>query len=336
MSKLGGGSFRSVNAWSCAAAFATIASVTTAATAQVADYPNKPVTIVTPFGAGSGPDTVLRIVGEKLGRIWNQRVVVDNKPGGGGFIAIEQAKRAAPDGYTLLQLDSEHLAALPHLYKQRNFVPFESFDPVAGLFRTPFLIAVPAQSPWTSMNDLLAAAKVKPGVVNYGSWGVGSSGHLAAQQLEAQTGAGMQHIPFKDTSQLFASLGSGDVSWSFATIPSSQGIYKAGKLRYIAVATSKRIPQMPDVPTVSESGGPPNFEVISFVTLVAPKGVPQATLVKINSDIATVLRDPEVRARFDTFAFEPAIWSSDEIRAQTAAKSTVYGQLVQRGSIYLD
>ena len=307
-----------------------------AVSAQSADYPSKPVTIVTPFAAGSGPDAVLRLVSDKLGRLWNQRVVVDNKPGGGGFIAIEQAKRAAPDGYTLLQLDSEHVAALPHLYKSRNFVTLQVFDPVASLFRTPFFVAVPTDSKWKNMKDLIAEAKTKDGGVSYGSWGVGSPGHLGAQQLEALTGTHMQHVPYREVSQLFANVGSGEVAWSFASIPSSQGIYKAGKLRYIAVAAPKRVPQLPDVPTMAEAGGPAGLEVNSFVSLLTPKGVPAAVKAKINADVAKVIADPEIRARFDTFAFEPLAWSPEEITRNAEAKSKVYGELVKRGNISLD
>src|SRR5882762_8089359 len=125
------------------------ASAFAATLAQAAEpFPSKPVTLVTAFAPGSGPDAVLRLVADKLGKTWNQRVLVDNKPGGGGFIAIEAAKRAAPDGYTLLQLDSEHLAALPHLYKARHFDTLKTFEPVAALFRTPFLVAVSAESNW--------------------------------------------------------------------------------------------------------------------------------------------------------------------------------------------
>ena len=306
----------------------------TGAWAQAGDFPNKPVTLVTPFAAGSGPDAVLRLVSDKLSRLWNQRVVIDNKPGGGGFIAIDQARRAAPDGYTLLQLDSEHVAALPHLYKSRNFVTLQHFDPVASLFRTPFFVAVPTDSKWKNMSDLIAAAKAGP--VSYGSWGVGSPGHLGAQQLEALAGVQMQHVPYREVSQLYTNVGSGEVAWSFASIPSSQGVYKAGKLRYIAVATARRVPQMPDVPTMAESGGPPGLEVTSFVSLLAPKGVSPAIQSKINADVAKVIADPDIRARFDTFAFEPLAWSPDEIRRQAEAKSKVYGELVRRGNISLE
>jgi len=308
----------------------------TGAMAQAGDFPNKPVTLVTPFAAGSGPDAVLRLVSDKLSRLWGQRVLIDNKPGGGGFIAIDQARRAAPDGYTLLQLDSEHIAALPHLYKSRNFVTLQHFDPVASLFRTPFFVAVPTDSKWKTMGDLVAAAKAQPGQISYGSWGVGSPGHLGAQQLESLTGTHMQHVPYREVSQLFANVGSGEVAWSFASLPSSQGIYKAGKLRYIAIAAPQRIPQMPDVPTMAESGGPAGLEVNSFVSLLTPKGVPAAIRARINADVAKVIADPEIRARFDTFAFEPLAWSPEEIERNAEAKSKIYGELVRRGNISLE
>ena len=306
------------------------------ALAQGSDYPTKPVNIITPFAAGSGPDAVLRMVSEKLGRLWNQRVTIDNKPGGGGFIAIDQARRAAPDGYTLLQLDSEHVAALPHLYKSRNFVTLQHFDPVAPLFRTPFFVAVSSDSKWKNMADLIADARAQPDKIVYGSWGVGSPGHLGGQQLDALTGVRMQHAPYREVSQLFTNVATGDVPWSFASIPSSQGIYKTGKLRYLAVAAARRVPQMPDVPTMAEAGGPAELEVNSFVSLLTPKGVPAALQARINADVAKVIADPEIRARFDTFAFEPLTWSPQEIARQAEIKSKVYGELVRRGNISLE
>ena len=318
------------------AALAAAALVPAALAQGAGDFPTKPVTIVTPFAAGSGPDAVLRLVSDKLGKLWNQRVTIDNKPGGGGFIAIDAARRAAPDGYTLIQFDSEHIAALPHLYKSKNFVTLQHFDPVASLFRTPFFVAVSSQSKWNSMKDLIAEAKAHPGQITYGSWGVGSPGHLGGQQLDALAGLQMNHAPYREVSQLYANVGTGDVPWAFASIPSSQGIYKAGKLKYIAVAATKRVPQMPDVPTMAESGGPVGLEVNSFVSLLAPKGVPEAVKKKINADVAKAIADPEIRARFDTFAFEPLAWSPEEITRQAEIKSKIYGDLVKRGNISLD
>ena len=316
-------------------ALAALAAAGTAANAQ-GDFPAKPVTIVPPCAAGSGPDAVLRLVSEKLGKTWNQRVLIENKPGGGGFIAIDTARRAAPDGHTLLQLDSEHLAALPHLYKQRNFDPMKAFDPVASLFRTPFMVSVAADSPWKSVGDLVAAAKASPGKVTYGSWGIGSPGHLGGEHLESLLGISMQHVPYREVSQLYTSVASGDVAWAFASIPSSQGPYKAGKLRYLAVAAPKRIPQLPDVPTVAEAGGPAGFEVNSFVVLIAPKGLPPAVRAKINADVAKAVAEPDVKARFDAFAFETLAWTGEDIARHAEAKSKVYGELVRRGNISLE
>lgn len=306
------------------------------AEAQQGSFPSKPVTIVTAFAAGSGPDAVLRQVSEKLSKLWNQPVLISNKPGGGGFVAIESTQRAAADGYTLLQLDSEHLGALPHLYKSKGFVTLNTFDPVAPLFRTPFFVAVATQSKWQNMKDLVAAAKSAPSSVSYGSWGIGSPGHLGGEYLELLTGTEMTHVAYREVSQLFTSVGAGDVQWSFGSLPSSQGVFKAGKIRYIAVASAQRVPQMPDVPTMTEAGGPAGFEVNAFVVLVSPKGLANDIKAKINSDVLKVLADPDVKARFNTFAFETINWSPEEIRKNADAKSKIYAQLVKRKNISLD
>ena len=303
---------------------------------QGATFPTKPVTIVTAFASGSGPDAVLRQVTEKLSKLWGQPVLIQNKPGGGGFIAIESVVHVAPDGYTLIQLDSEHLAALPHLYKSKGFVTLNALDPVAPMFRTPFLIAVATDSRWQSMKDLIAAAKAEPGRVSYGSWGVGSPGHLGGEELGLLTNTEMTHVAYREVSQLFTSVGSGDVQWSLGSIPSSQGIYKAGKIRYLAVATAKRLSIMPDVPTVGEAGGPQGFVVNSFVSLLAPKGVAPEVKSKINADVIKVLSDPEVKARFDTFAFEGLTWTPEEIRKNAEIKEKTYQKLIERKNISLD
>jgi tripartite-type tricarboxylate transporter receptor subunit TctC len=318
-------------------AAATLASFGAPAWAQpVSNFPTKPVTIVTAFAAGSGPDAVLRQVSEKLSKIWNQPVLISNKPGGGGFIAIEATQRAAADGYTLIQLDSEHLSALPHLYKAKGYVTLNQFDPVAPLFRTPFFVAVPTDSKWQNMKDLISAASAAPNKVSYGSWGVGSPGHLGGEFVELLTKTEMTHVAFREVSQLFTSVGTGDVQWSFASLPSSQGIYKAGKLRYIAVAAAKRIPQMPDVPTVGEAGGPAGFEVNSFVSLLSPKGLPNDVKTKIHADVLKVLADPDVKARYNTFAFEAITWKPEEIRKNAEAKGKIYEELVKRKNISLE
>jgi tripartite-type tricarboxylate transporter receptor subunit TctC len=305
-------------------------------TVQAQGYPNKPVTITTAFAAGSGPDAVLRQVAEKLSRVWNQPVMVNNKPGGGGFIAMDAVQRLPADGYNLLQLDSEHLAAVPHLYKSKNFHTLSVFDPVATLFRTPFFITVATDAKWKDMKDLLADAKANPGKVSYGSWGIGSPGHLGGEEIELLTEADMTHVAFREVSQLYTSVASGDVQWAFASIPSSAGVFKSGKIRYLAIAAPKRVPQMPQVPTVTEAGGPKGLEVNSFVVLVGPKGLPPDVTHRINSDVQKVLTDPEIKARYQTFAFEALNWSPEDIRKQADIKSKTYGKLVERKNISLE
>lgn len=299
-------------------------------------FPSRPVTLITAFPPGSGPDAVLRLTAERLSRLWGQPVSIDNRPGGAGFIAFEAARRAAPDGHTLLQLDSEHLAAVPHLYKSRGFDTLKVFEPVAVIFRTPFLLAVGTDSKWKTVADLTAAAKAAPDKVSFGSWGVGSPGHLGGEQLELLTGTSMVHVPFRETAQLFGSVGSGEVAWSFGSIPSSQGVFRAGKLRYLAVAAARRIPQMPEVPTMAEAGGPAGMEVNSFVVLVAPRGVPATTAQRIHADMQKVLADPEVKTRLESFAFEILSWTPAEIEAQAAQKSRTYAELFRRKNISLD
>jgi tripartite-type tricarboxylate transporter receptor subunit TctC len=306
------------------------------APAQAAGFPEKPVTLYTAFSIGSGPDVVLRILSQELSKMWKQPVIVENRPGGGGFIALEAVGKQPADGYSLLQLDSEHISALPHLYKSRNYVPLNKFDLVAPLFYTPFMIAVGENSPWRTVGDLIKAAKVKPDGVTYGSWFVGSPGHLGGEWLGSLTDTKMLHIPYKEVSQLYTAVANGEVDWAFGTIPSTRPVYDSGKLRYLAIAAPQRHSLFPDVPTVAEAGGPAELDVNSIVSLLAPKGIPADIRDKIHTDITKVLFDPEVRKRFDTFAFEPLDWSLSELRKRLDQKSVTYQALIQRAKISLD
>lgn len=316
---------------------AAVAAALAAAPAWAqSNWPAKPVTLYTAFAPGSGPDVVARLVGQRLSEMWKQTVVVDNRPGGAGFVAMDAVRRLPADGYALLQLDSEHLAAIPHLYKSRNFQTLEVFDPVAPLFLTPFLVAVSSNSPWKNMGDLMAAAKARPETVTYGSWFVGSPGHLGGAWLDMLAGTKMVHVPYRQVSELYTAVANGDVAWAYGSIPSTQGVYQAGKLRYLAVATQKRIPQMPDLPTIAEAGGPTGIDVNSFVSLVAPKGVPEAVRARIHADVLKVLAEPAIRERFNTFAFQPLDWSVETMRTNAALKSRQYAELIRKAHISLD
>ena len=318
------------------AAVASAAFLAFAAPAAAQSYPTKPVRIITPFPPGSGPDTVLRVVGEKLQKSWGQAVVIENRPGANGFIAIEAAKKAPADGYTLVQMDDTHMSLQPHLYKNIPYDPVKDFVPVASLFRTYFFVAVPAASPWKNMTDLVNAAKQKPGYITYGSWFVGSPGHVGAAQLEAATGTQMVHVPFKDMAQLYGSVGTGEVNWAFGTAASAGPMYKAGKVRFIAVAAPKRVAGYESIPTVSEAGGPPNFEIRAWVALFAPAGTPQPIADKIRQDVSQALTEADLKEKFGAVGFEPYAITPAEMRSLMQGDYNRYGEVVKRAKISID
>ena len=317
-----------------ALAAAALVAWTLPAPAQT--YPSKPVRIITPFPAGSGPDVVLRILGEKLQKTWGQSVIVDNRPGGNGFIAIEAAKKTPADGYTLVQMDDAHMSLQPHLYKNIPYDPVKDFVPAASLYRTYFFVTVPASSSWKTMPDLVAAAKEKPGNITYGSWFVGSPGHVGAAMLESATGTQMIHVPFKDMGQLYGSVANADVNWAFGTAASAGPMYKAGKVRFIAVAAPRRVAGYESIPTVAEAGGPAGFEVRAWVGLFAPAGTATAITAKIQQDVAQALNDAEVKEKLGAVGFEPYPISHADMRALMQSDFNRYGEVVKRARISID
>jgi tripartite-type tricarboxylate transporter receptor subunit TctC len=317
-----------------AVAFASVAGVNSVANAQT--YPSKPIKIITPFSAGSGPDAVLRVVSEKMTKDLGQQVLVDNRPGGNGFIALQAGKAAAADGYTFVQMDDAHMSLLPLLYKNVPYNVTRDFDPAGTFFKTYFFISSSANSPWKNVADLVAAAKAKPGELTYGSWFVGSPGHVGAVLLESATGTQMTHIPFKETPMVYQSVSTGDVAWAFGTAGSAGPLYRGKKLKFLAVAAPKRVPGFADVPIVAEAGGPANFEVIAWVALQAPKGTPTAAIAKFNASLAKALAEPDVREKFGTFGFEPFISAPSDLPKMIEADGKRYADIIKRAKISIE
>lgn len=316
----------------CAAAAAVVLS----AAGHAQQYPVKPVKITTPFPAGSGPDAALRIVADKLAKQWGQQVLVENRPGGNGFIALGAAKTAPADGYTLAQASSAQLATHPLLYKSLPYDPNADFAPVTPLFRNHFFVVVAASAPWKNMNDLLAAARAKPGQLTYGSEFVGSPGHLGSAMLEAASATQMTHVPFKETSQLFTAVGTGDVQWAFGTAGTAGAALRGGKVKFLALAAPKRLDQYRDVPTVAEAGGPANFELDAWTGLLAPRGTPAAITERIGAEVRKALAEADVRERFAVFGYEPFPQTPSQMTATIEADRKRYGEVIKRLNIALD
>jgi tripartite-type tricarboxylate transporter receptor subunit TctC len=304
--------------------------------AMAQTYPAKPVRSVAPYSPGSGPDAVMRILSERLSRDWGQQLVVDNKPGANGFIAISDAKRAAPDGYTVLQVDNTHMALAPHLFKQLPYDPLKDFEPLAPVYFTNFFVVVAANSPWKDVGDLIKAARAAPGDITYGSWGVGSVAHVGASMFETATGTRMTHVPFKDMGNVYTSVATGDIKWAFGTAATAGPMFQAKKVKFLALAAPKRLAGYTDVPTVGEAGGPAGFEVKTWVGLFAPIGTPKAAIDKINADVGKVLMTADVKDRLATFGFEPYIGPPSELTKAMERDSRKFGDVVKRAQISLD
>lgn len=317
-----------------AAAFAAASLASTGAAAQ--DFPTKPVRIITPFPAGAGPEAVVRLLAEKLQKAWGKPVIVENRPGGNGFIAIDAWKRGATDGHDLIQLDNVHLSAYPHLFKKLPYDPVKDFDPLLPLFRTYFFVAVPTTTKYKNVGDILADAKANPGALNYGSWSVGNPVHLGSALLESMTNTQMQHVIYKETSMLYTGVANGELNFALGSLATAGPLYRAGKLKFLAVTAPKRHSAFPDVPTVSESGGPAGYDVTGWTTIAAPKGLPKAVADKIQRDIEKALSEPEIKERYATFGYETFPATREQFNAFIQSESARYAEVIKRAKASLD
>jgi tripartite-type tricarboxylate transporter receptor subunit TctC len=305
-------------------------------TAHAQEFPTKPVRIITPFPVGSGPEGVVRLVADKLSRAWGKPVIVENKPGGNGFLAIDLFKRGAADGHDLIQLDNVHLSAYPHLFKKLPYDLQKDFEPLLPLFKTYFFVTTAADSKYRNMGDLIADAKANPGKLNYGSWSVGNPVHLGSALLDTVAGIQTQHIIYKETSQLYTGVATGELTFALGTSATAGPLYRAGKLKFLAIAAPKRLPAFKDVPTVVEAGGPAGFEVSGWTAIAAPKGLPKSVAEKIRRDIEKALAEPDVREKFVSFGYEPFTPTREEFSRYTQSESTRFAGIIKKANASLD
>jgi tripartite-type tricarboxylate transporter receptor subunit TctC len=303
---------------------------------QAQEFPTKPVRIITPFPVGSGPEGVTRLVADKLSRMWGKPVTVENRPGGNGFIAIDAFKRGATDGHDLIQLDNVHLSAYPHLFKKLPYDPVKDFDTLLPLFKTYFFVTTAVNSKYKNVGDLVADAKANPGKLNYGSWSVGNPVHLGSALFDTVNGTKMEHVIYKETTQLYTSVANGDLAYALGSSATSGPLYRAGKLKYLAIAAPRRLASFKDVPTVAEAGGPANFEVSGWTAIAAPPGLPKAVADKIRNDIAKALAEPDVREKFVSFGYEPFTPSREEFNQYIQSESSRFAGIIKQTGASLD
>ncbi len=294
--------------------------------AHAADYPEKPIKLVVPWAPGGATDVIARVIGQRIGQELGQSVVVDNKPGAGGNIGTATFVREKADGYTLLMGTSSTNAVNPSLYSRLPFDAKKDFAPITLIATVPNILVVPAASPYKSLNDLLKAAKEQPGKLTYGSAGNGSSQHLAGSMLMKATGLKLIHVPYKGSGPAASDLMAGHLNVMLDT--GSMPHIKSGTLRALAVASQKRLPALPDVPTFAELGIP-NFNASAWYGIMAPAGTPEPIVDELNVTINKILKEPEVIKRLHDFGAVVEGGTPQEFKAFAVSEIDRYNKIVK-------
>lgn len=263
--------------------------------AHAQTWPAKPIRLVVPFPAGGGTDAIAREVANKLQTI-GYTFVIDNRPGSGGNLGVDAAAKAAPDGYTFVMGQTSNLAINPSLYAKMPYEPVKDLTPVSLVANAPLAIVVAGNSPYKALADVINAAKAKPGSINFATSGNGTVAHLAMESLQKVAGVKLVHIPYKGAAQGATDVIGGQVQLYVSSIPTLIGHIKNGKMRALAVTSTKRADDLPQVPTVAESGYK-GFEAVTWFGIVGPAKLPKDIVTKFNSDINKALADPQVRKK---------------------------------------
>lgn len=291
-------------------------------------YPSRLVTLVVPFPPGGGTDTGARIIAEQLSRRWGQTVVIDNKGGAAGQIGADLVAKAKPDGYTLLLGNIGTQAINPSLYPRMPYNPDTAFSPISLLAELPLAMMVNPGVAANTAAEFIALAKSQPGRLSYSSAGAGGAPHLVAEMFKEQTRSFILHVPYRGGGPAIADLLAGHVQLSFMTVLEASAHIKAGKLRALAVTSGKRVPALPDVPTLSENVLP-GFNAISWLGLLAPAGTPQVVVEKIAADVRSILSEESVKARFVSLGGVPRATTPQEFAQLIATDKRRYAQIIR-------
>ena len=305
------------------------------ATAAAQNYPAKPIRLIVPFPPGGGTDISARTVASRLSEGGRWTFVVENKPGAGGNLGVEQAVKSPADGYTMVIGQTSNLAINPALYAKLPYDPLRDLSPVALLVSAPVVLVVTANSRYQSLADLITAARSDPGAVTYASPGNGTVSHLAGELLQRAAGVRLTHVPYKGAAPALSDTLGGQVQSFMSSVPSALAHVKSGRLRAIAVTSAKRSPQLPEVPTIAESGYA-GFEANTWYGLLVPAGTPAAVIALLNAEVNRVLATPEVRARLASEGGDTLGGSPERFAAFLAAEHAKWGRVVRESGAKVD
>ena len=311
--------------------FALAASLMLAAPAFAQTFPTKPMTIVVPASPGGAIDLAARLIGQKFSEAWGQPVVIENKSGATGVIGTDFVAKAAPDGHVLALVASSH-AINPSMFKKLPFDTVKSFEPVVQTHTVPLVLVVAPDSPFKTMQDVIAFGKKNPGQLSFASSGNGGAPHFSGELFQSMAGLQMQHIPYKGSTLAHPDLMSGRVSIMFDTLAATSAQIKGGKLRALAVTTPKRLPAFPDVPTVAEAGLP-GYETSTWGGLLAPAGTPKATVAKLAAETTRILALPDVRERLLAAGVEPVGGTPEQYAAFIGSEMVKWGKVAKVAGI---
>ena len=314
---------------SVAAAAMALASAGGAAS-LAANYPAKAIRIIVPFSPGGPADFLPRLVGAKLYEMWGQPVVVENRTGAAGNIGMSIGARATPDGYTLTSAPVGNLAINPHMYANLSYDVFKDFTPITLVASVQNVLVVYPSLPANSLADLIALARAQPGKLTFGSGGLGSQNHMAAELLKAMARIDILHVPYKGIGDAVASLLGGQISMAFVQISSVKPHIDSGKLRALGVAGAQRSPALPNAPTLNEAGNFKGLEAVSWYALVGPTGMPRDVVRKIQAHVAKVLQLPDIREKLLAIGADPVGSTPEQLLAHMHAEYDRYGPIIRR------
>ena len=300
-----------------------------------AQFPEKNINLVLSFPPAGASDILARAIGQKMGEALGQTVIVENKPGAGGNIGLVYAAKAAPDGYTIYLAAVTNAAIAAVAYSAQPVHLLRDFVPVAGVATVPHMLVVPSSLPAQNLNQMIALFKANPGKYNFASQGAGTLSHLESELFKAAAGLDLVHVPYKGSSQALPDLMAGSSSMMFDSIPASMPHVKSGKLRVLAVASSKRVGLLPAVPTVNEAGLK-GFEANNVFGISAPKGTPAAVLATLSKAIQTALSSTELKQRMQEQGVELKYTPAEEFGLVTEQEFRTWGKAVEMAKVKLD